>query len=70
MPNYKDFDLDIQNSKLGVDSSRKVLPPTFSYEYDKLSECRCRPKTQTCATHCSCATYCNGSCNQHTDCAL
>ena len=47
MPNYKDFDLDIQNSKLGVDSSRKTLPPTFSYEYDKLSECRCRPKTYT-----------------------
>ncbi|MGG7162379.1 hypothetical protein [Clostridium ihumii] len=66
MPNYKDFDLDIQNNKASVNSIKTTtLPPTFSYDYDQYSECVCKPKTRN-----SCVTYCNGSCNQHTDCTL
>ncbi|MGG7162376.1 hypothetical protein [Clostridium ihumii] len=47
MPNYKDFDLDIQNNKGSSKTSLgKELSNTGNY-YDPLSECRCKPKTYT-----------------------
>ena len=46
MPNYKDFDLDIQNNKGSSKTSLARVISTPEY-YDPLSECRCKPKTYT-----------------------
>ncbi|MGG7162383.1 hypothetical protein [Clostridium ihumii] len=63
MPNYKDFDLDIQNNKSSVNSIKTTtLPPTFSYDYDQYSECRCKPKTHedgSCGNSCFTSAKCD-----------
>ncbi|WP_034440395.1 hypothetical protein [Clostridium ihumii] len=48
MPNYKDFDLDIQNIKMNKINDKRRYP--ISDKRDDMSMCVCK-KTDVCKTH-------------------